>query len=85
MPATPRKKAKGAASAAPKPSQEEAKVDLRLQVLALEADIRNYEYPEGVNSDREKIAFANIAGAISTYRNALETNARLIVPELVEA
>lgn len=80
MAAAKKKTAKGAAPAAPKPSQEEARVKFINDVLSLEDDIRSFDYPEGVNSDREKIAFANIGKAISVFRNARETNDRLVRP-----
>lgn len=87
MAVTPRKKAQGRSrkGASPKPSQEEAKVTFINDVLSLEDDIRSFDYPEFDNSDREKIAFNNIAEAISTFRNARETNARLVRPAAVEA
>lgn len=54
--------------------------DLRKRVLALEESIAEYKYPEFDNSDREKIAFKNIASAISIFRNAIESNDRLVRP-----
>lgn len=74
-------KKKDAGASAPT-VQKEVPVSVTEQVLALEEAVieEARAWPSGPNSDAPKAALRGVGKAISSFRNALETNERLERP-----